>query len=180
MKITITGTTSGLGQALKNNLADHELKCLDRPNFDLDKNLDDYVSNDFDVYINNAYSKWAQIDLLYKLFEVNKTRTCKIICIGSVSADGNYDYPNPYAIHKAALDGACHQLQLMSAPCKVFNVKLGRMDTPMSKEKLGSKLDPNFVATEIIRLIHLPSNVVIKTLTLDNSSGRKSISSSIP
>lgn len=172
MKIIITGTTSGLGEALKNRLSGHELVCLDRPDYDLSKNLDSYLSDDFDVYINNAYYKWAQVDLLYSLFEVNKDRDCKIVCIGSVSADGNYDYPNPYAVHKAALDKACAQLQLMAKPCRVISVKLGRMDTPMSKEKPGAKLDPGFVAGEIIRLFDFPDKVLVKTLTIDNSDGR--------
>lgn len=172
MKIIITGTTSGLGLALKSNFSEDEVMCLDRPKYDLEKNLNEYVFTDFDVYINNAYSNWAQVDLLYKLFDANQNRDCKIICIGSVSADGNYDFPNPYAVHKAALDKACSQLQLMAKPCKILNVKLGRMDTPMAKEKLGPKLDPNFVAKEIIRLLYLPNTVNIKNLTLDNSIGR--------
>ena len=38
MKIAITGTTSGIGKALKNALSSqHEIVCLDRSEFDLSR-----------------------------------------------------------------------------------------------------------------------------------------------
>ena len=101
MKVSITGSTGGLGTAIVNTFSDCELKLLDRnKGFDLEKNLNDFIDQDFDVFINNAHSGFRQTELLYKLFESNKNRNCIIINIGSVSSDGNKDYVNEYAIEE--------------------------------------------------------------------------------
>ena len=176
MKIAITGATRGLGKATKEylkNLYGYSITEFNRPTYDLEKNLDDFVIDEFDVYINNAYSNWAQVDLLYKLYEINKHRSCMIINIGSVSADGNYDFVNPYAIHKAALDKSCMQLQLHNTNCKIVQFKLGRMSTDMVKDKPGPKLDPSWVAQQIGHVINMPYNVLPKTLVFDNVSSRR-------
>lgn len=170
MKIVITGTTSGLGKACKDELElDHLVEALDRPKYDLDVNLDAYVKTDFDVYINNAYSGYKQVELLYKLFEANKNRSCKIINIGSVVADKTYDKVYPYAIHKKALADACLQLQQIDSQCKVIHLRLGRMATPMTEHRPGPKLDPKTVVAYIDTvLLNMPTAVVIKDLTIDN------------
>lgn len=172
MKVVITGTTSGLGASLKSFFDVQDVIEMNRPRYDLNSDLDAFVTDDFDVYINNAYSGWAQVELLYKLYEKNKNRTCIIVNIGSVSADGNYDYPNPYAVHKSALDVACRQLQMQNTACRVIQFKIGRMDTKMTADKEGPKLSPSWVATEIIRAINMPPTVLVKTVVLDNVGGR--------
>lgn len=172
MKIVITGTTSGLGLACKEHFSSmHEVIELNRPQFDLDKNLDDFVCDDFDVYINNAYSNWTQVDLLYKLFEKNKDRACKIINVGSVCADRTYDKINPYAIHKLALDAACLQLQQIDSQCRIMNLKLGRMNTPMTYHRNGPKMNASIIAKQIQYLIETENSIVIKELVIDNFFG---------
>jgi NAD(P)-dependent dehydrogenase (short-subunit alcohol dehydrogenase family) len=171
MKVIITGSTRGIGQACKDYLGkvlNHQIVELNRPGYDLSANLDSFVSDDFDVYINNAYYAWAQVDLLYKLFAANQNRRCIIVNIGSVSADGNYDFVNPYAVHKAALDKACGQLQLISSQCKVVLLKLGRVDTNLVAHKSGPKMDPGWIAQQVSMLINYPHDVVPKCLVLDN------------
>lgn len=172
MKIVITGTTSGLGKACKEQFTHYEIESLDRPTYDLDVDLDAYVKNDFDVYINNAYSGYKQVELLYKLFEANKNRDCLIINIGSVVADKTYERVYPYAIHKKALADACLQLQQIDSQCKITHLRLGRMETLMTEHRPGPKLDPGTIATYIENvLLHLPPTVVIKDLTIDNFFG---------
>ena len=172
MKLVITGTTSGLGLACKDYFKQtYEVVELNRPTYDLDKNLNDYVLNDFDVYINNAYSKWAQIDLLYKLFELNKGRDCKIINIGSVCADRTYDRVYPYAIHKLALNAACLQLQQLDSKCKVVHLRLGRMQTPMTEHRPGPKMDTSLIAKHIEYIMKMDNSIVIKELSIDNFYG---------
>ena len=172
MKIVITGTTSGLGLACKEYFnIKHEVIELNRPQFDLDQNLDDFVYNDFDVYINNAYSNWTQVDLLYKLFEKNKDRNCKIINVGSVCADRTYDRVYPYAIHKLALSAACLQLQQIDSQCRIIHLKLGRMNTPMISHRNGRKMDTSIVVKQIQHLIDLDDSIVIKELAIDNFFG---------
>ena len=65
MKIIITGTTAGLGLACKEYFSpNHSIIEYNRPQHNLDVTVDTYVTTDFDVYINNAYSGWGQVDLL--------------------------------------------------------------------------------------------------------------------
>ena len=172
MRIAITGTTSGLGAACKKRFAGHELKEYNRPEYDLQRAAGAMVRRDWDVFINNAYSGWTQVDLLYKLFELNKDRQCMIINISSVCADKLYDYAYPYSVHKKALDLACLQLQQIDSKCRVINLKLGRMDTPMIAHRPGPKLQPEQVADEIAKIIDMGYGpMLIKELVLDNYYG---------
>lgn len=169
MKIVITGTTSGLGLACANFFKQHYTVVeLNKPTYDLEKNLNDFVMDDFDVYINNAYSSWTQVDLLYKLFEKNKDRHCKIINIGSVCADKTYEKVYPYAVHKLALDAACLQLQQIDSNCKITHLKLGRMNTPMTAHRTGPKMKTDTVVKFINDIVLLDNSLVIKELVLDN------------
>ena len=54
MRVYITGTTRGLGRALKKQFTklNAEVVGLDRPDYNL-KIIDSYVRDDFDIYINN-------------------------------------------------------------------------------------------------------------------------------
>lgn len=172
MRIAITGTTSGLGAACKARFAEHDIREYNRPEYDLQRTVGAMVRRDWDVFINNAYSGWAQVDLLYKLFDLNKDRQCTIINISSVCADKLYDYAYPYSVHKKALDLACQQLQQIDSKCRVINVKLGRLDTPMVAHRSGPKMDPSEIADEIARIIdrgHGP--MLIKEIVFDNYYG---------
>lgn len=172
MRIAITGTTSGLGQALAMTLSEHDVIELNRPEFDLSKDLTRLVNDDWDIFVNNAYHGWAQVDLLYALFEANKHRSCMIINIGSVSGDKLYDTVFPYSVHKKALELACLQLQQVDSRCRVVCVKLGRMQTPMVAHRSGPKMDTSLVATAIADLIRYAQGpMTIKELVLDNYYG---------
>lgn len=172
MRIAITGTTSGLGAACKRRFAEHEIREYNRPEYDLQRTVGAMVRRDWDVFINNAYSDWAQVDLLYKLFELNKDRQCMIINIGSVCADKLYDHAYPYSVHKKALDLACLQLQQIDSRCRVINLKLGRMDTPMVAHRTGPKMEPDDIAEQIEKIISMGHGpMLIKELVLDNYYG---------
>ena len=178
MNVFVTGHTSGLGKAIYDTCItyDYHTEGLSRTNgFDLSKNIENFIQRDYwDVFVNNAYYEWAQTDLLYKLFEKNKNRNCMIINIGSVSADGNYDVVNRYAVHKAALDKACMQLQLIDSECKIVQVKLGRMDTPLVAHKHARKMNTIDIAKMIINQIMLaPKDMLIKNYTIDVMHSRR-------
>ena len=76
MKIAITGHTSGIGKALT-KLCDH--KKIEWSGFSRSNNFDitsksfqtllPEVVEDCDVFINNAYDKFTQVDLLYGLWK---------------------------------------------------------------------------------------------------------------
>lgn len=176
MKIVITGHTSGLGKALYNLLSkDHEVISLSRQNgYDLSKGLDKFLIDDFDVYINNAYHDFSQTKLLYQLFEKNKYRDCSIINVGSVSADGNRDTVNEYAVHKASLEKACLQLQLIDTNCKIIHLKLGRMNTPMTDHRSEyPRIETDYIANTIEWVMGQPKDILIKNMTLDIMNSRR-------
>lgn len=176
MKIVITGHTSGLGKALYDDLSKkRDVFGLSRSSgHDLSVDLSSFMMDDFDVYINNAYHAHAQTDLLYQLFNRNKYRECIIINIGSVSADGNKDTVNEYAIHKATLEKACSQLQLIDSECRVVHVKLGRMNTPMTDHKSEyPRMDTKYISDTIGWIINQPNDILIKNLTLDVMHSRR-------
>jgi len=135
VKISITGHTSGLGKALFNHWsnAGHNLTGFSLSNgFNIDTDIEKIANVEFDIFINNAYSKYQQVELLYMLYEKNKDRKCTIINIGSASSDGNVDRIKPYAIEKLALEKACLQLQFNTSICKILLIKPGRMQTLMA------------------------------------------------
>jgi NADP-dependent 3-hydroxy acid dehydrogenase YdfG len=179
MKVCITGSSSGIGLAAKKLFLSKgfDLVTFDRSDKrDLEKNLDAFLSSDFDFYINNAHAGFKQVELLYKLWEMNNKRQCTVINIGSVSSDGNKDYVNNYAVEKSALEKACTQLQLINSRMRVSLLKLGRVDTPMVEHIQDvPKLDTSYVVDAINWIINQPKNIVIKNLTLDvvNSRVRK-------
>ena len=179
-RIYITGTSGGLGSAIKHELEPSlfvEVVDLNLPDYDLEGDLDRFLV-DFDVFINCAYSQdagFAQTELLYRLFEANKHRDCQIINIGSVSADGDRKEVNQYAIHKAALEKACSQLSLIESECRVSLIKPGRMKTRMTDHRSEFyRMDPQHVAKAIVWMMETPKELNVKSLTLDvHNSNRK-------
>jgi NADP-dependent 3-hydroxy acid dehydrogenase YdfG len=173
MKVYITGTTRGLGRALKKELSklSMEVVSLDRPDYDLanyhNDQFDKFVKDDFAIFINCATYEYAQTELLYRLAEANKDRECHIINIGSVSSDGDRMAVNKYAIEKTALEKACTQLSLINSKCKISLVKPGRMSTDMTKHITAPKLDPREVARTITWVIMQPKHINIKSMSID-------------
>lgn len=172
MKISITGHTSGLGQSLYDhwNSVGHTITGYSRENnYSLEDGIEK-ISQDvsFDVFVNNAYYSFKQVELLYKLYEKNKNRNCIILNIGSASSDGNVDRIKPYAIEKLALEKACLQLQFNSTNCKVLLLKPGRMKTKMVEHITDSKLELQSVVTAIDWMINHPPEIIIRSLTIDN------------
>lgn len=176
MKAYITGASKGFGEALKKQLewrsVLNEIVDLSRSTgFDLSEGVDDFVKDDFDVYFNNAHHGFAQIDLLYELFERNKNRRCLIVNVGSVSGDGDRKEINKYAVAKSALEKATTQLQLVpDAKCKVTLLKLGRMDTDMVKHINAPKMNVRSLAIKVLDNVvdtHFSGDSYIKTITFD-------------
>ena len=172
MKIAITGTTSGIGKELSCQLSKdgHDVLELNKNNgFDISRDADNIANIDFDVFINNAHHNFSQVNLLFKLWELNKNRKCIIISIGSVSGDGNKDKKNKYAIQKSALEKSCKQLQLTDSDAKVCLLKLGRVDTPLVKHITDyPKLDPFDIYNAISWILSQPQKITIKNLTIDS------------
>jgi len=178
MKVIITGHTSGVGKSLYDKLIElgHEVWGLSRSNaYDLSTDqLGRFVSaiKNNDIFINNAYHKWAQVDLLYKVYEEWKDTDKMIINISSVTGDMSKKYLHEYQVHKIALDNACKQLQPLGK-CKVVNVRPGWIDTNFIRNVKSTIpkdieiLTPNQVADTVIYIINQPKNVCIKSISIE-------------
>ena len=99
---------------------------------------------DCDVFFNNAFDHngdgSCQIDLLYKVWKVWRTRKTKIVCMSSIGRDlqKQKDEVPPwdegkgflgYDTFKAGLDYACKQLNMLpywelGYHCKIINISL--------------------------------------------------------
>ena len=166
MKIGITGHTSGIGKAFA-ELCDHkgiQWYGYSRTNgFDISQR-DRWLAQaagECDVFINNAYDNFYQVDLLYDLWEMWSGFDTQIVCLGSVSPDTTKDYVWAYSVHKAALDHACQQLQNIRSRCRVVNIKPGLVDTPPANEYWPElpKMDPHYMAEVIMWCIRQPEYV---------------------
>jgi NAD(P)-dependent dehydrogenase (short-subunit alcohol dehydrogenase family) len=164
MKIAITGHTSGLGKALYEfytSIPYDKVIGLSRSNgFDINNPTPilDAIQG-FDVFINNAYDGFEQVNLLYELIQGFKGR---IINISSNSSDGIKNKVWPYSVHKAALDKA--NQQLFHNGYNVTNIKFGYLDTP----KVEHINEPKIDLTDAINTIDtiIDSDQRIETITV--------------
>jgi short-subunit dehydrogenase len=126
-RVAITGHTRGLGAALFERFSVSDMVVgLSRSNgFDIRK-IDKIIEriDECDVFINNAYDRYSQVDLLYAVYDMWKDKEKKIINIGSLASMGIRDYLQPYAIHKKALHEAHTQIAYQQNKCKsyIFNI----------------------------------------------------------
>ena len=126
-RVAITGHTRGLGAALFERFSVSDMVVgLSRSNgFDIRK-IDKIIEriDECDVFINNAYDRYSQVDLLYAVYDMWKDKEKKIINIGSLASMGIRDYLQPYAIHKKALHEAHTQIVYQQNKCKsyIFNI----------------------------------------------------------
>ena len=154
-RVGITGSTSGIGKALAGYFHENEYGVTEfsRTNgYDLDADGTIprivEISDGLDIFINNSYSGFRQVELLYALWDKWKDRDRMIINISSNSGDGIKRKVHPYAIHKASLDKACEQLAYQDFPCKVVNLRPGWVNTPRVKMMVNeSKLHVQDIVT---------------------------------
>lgn len=143
MKIAITGHTSGLGKSFYDLATENSIDVVgfSRANgFDItnSNNRTDIVKNadDCDVFINNAYDRYGQIDLLYDMYESWKGKEKLIVTIGSYAANAAEWRLEPclYSTVKKALDTVTYQLvNSHKRQCKVMIVKPGYLGTGNNK-----------------------------------------------
>ena len=177
MKIAITGNTAGLGKTIHDRLREHEIL-----EFSLDNNYDIFKKedrqriidqcSDCDVFVNNAYYKWGQVDILFDLYAKWQNKNKTIINIGSVIGDTLQPWVHEYQIHKMSIDSACKQLQPLGK-CKVSNIRLGFVDSPMVENwikdlpKSFKILTSDQVADIVLYIINQPANICIKNISVE-------------
>jgi NADP-dependent 3-hydroxy acid dehydrogenase YdfG len=175
-KAAITGHTSGIGAALSKVLynSGYEIQGFSRKTgYDLSQasTINKIVENcqEASLFINNAFYEWAQIDLLYRLFESWKTEDKIIINISSNSSDGIKNFVHKYAVQKGALDMASLQLSnIPNTKCKIINIRPGWVRTPRI-EKLNIQapmLEAQDLGKLISLILELPPNMQIPSLKI--------------
>ena len=170
--IAITGHTKGIGYSIASNY-DNVIGFSRSNGYDID-NEDDrkkiiYRSQDCNVFINNAHSKFSQINLLYELFESWKNKQKHIINIGSVSSDGIKNHVWKYSIYKTALDKACEQLSNLDSECHISLVKFGYVGTEriLSRENPPvSYIDVSDAADAVINIIQTSKKYQTTSITI--------------
>tara|TARA_B100000029_G_scaffold222250_1_gene220009 strand:- start:1035 stop:1631 length:597 start_codon:yes stop_codon:yes gene_type:complete len=188
IKVAITGHTSGIGKAIFDLLKDqkeYEVFGFSRSNgWDLEEmkldpdpkkpSMDRFYEEieHYDIFINNAYHEFMQVELLFGMYDYWRKRNKTIINISSVSADKSKGEAHKYQIHKVALDKACLQLETMGK-CKIVNIRPGWVDTPIVQQYkkyvgLGIKmLEPKDVADVVWYVLQLPRHIHIKNLSIE-------------
>jgi len=161
MRIAITGTTSGLGMALKTTLSkQHEVLCIDKPYYNLSdlsvlNNID--LSN-FDVLINNAghahgggvglvnhnSNDWVDIiaiNLTAPVFLtqrfVQQNQSGKVIYITSKSIEKNIGGDSVYSASKSGLSTfiKCMRDEYADSKFKFVEIRPGRVKTEFAKNR---------------------------------------------
>lgn len=141
MKVAITGHSRGLGQALWTEFAlqhpDVELVGFSRSNgYDIaDSAVQDIIveaSRDCEIFINNAYSGFAQADIMVKMLDVWKHEPNHwIINVGSLASYHDKRRLHPYSIHKIAVDKQAEQIQANFVWPKVINFRPALFESDM-------------------------------------------------
>ena len=129
-KVAVLGHTSGIGKAIykKFDRKNYQIIGLSRSNgYDIEESISHILDaiKDVDIFINNAYAKEKNIQLLFDLYEIWKDQKKIIINISSNSSDFRPSKPRQYPIWKGALDEASNQLSYLDNPCKVINIRHG-------------------------------------------------------
>jgi len=172
MKYSITGYKSGLGKELYKTLGGFGIDKVDGK--DITKPYE-WIQDalDTDVFINNAYDGFSQVNLLEIFYKQWKHLNKTIVNISSCAADLDFLYQKNllYPIHKKSLDNACIRLQNTNSNVRVLNIKVGWMDTPMSSEFTEEKLSTEYVASKIIECV---DDKNVKSITIGDIGSWKS------
>jgi len=144
MKVAITGHTSGLGKQLWERFEPEAEAMLgfSRSNgYDIvsRENIKSIIEQvkDYDVFINNAYWGFAQVDLLNAIYKSWFGRNNTYVL--NISSNTSYHQKtkhHPYAIHKIALDEQIRQLQALKGWPALMNFRPGAFES-----KMGNLID---------------------------------------
>lgn len=173
MKISITGHTKGLGLNLTNHFQNlnFEVKGFSRSTgYDITKKCDRLriitESVDSDVFINNAYDRYGQIDLLYEIYEQWKDKNKLIVTVGSIASNAAEWRLAPclYSTIKKSLDVATYQLinSHDRKGCKLMIFKPGYLGNGPGKIQynfaanylINSIVNNNYETTELVLRPH--------------------------
>ena len=177
MKIAITGHSKGIGKALFDKLStNHTVEGFSRSNgYDIDTKQSIIIrsSNNSDVFINNAYSGFAQLDLLKGMYNQWKDSSNKTI-VNIISRTKYYKVGqtqnDEYSAHKKALDDLASTMLFNRGrkKCRIINVNPGYVRTDMVSHVSEDveMLTAQEVADCIAWAIEQPQHIEIAELSL--------------
>lgn len=175
MKYAITGHTYGLGLRLINTppIKDNYIGFSRSTGYNIndETSLEEIaeLAKDCDVFINNAYSKHGQTDLLYKIWDKWHNEDKIIVNIGSSITDGIKSFPYDYIAHKASLDKASKQLSNQTAKCKVILARFGYLGTKgiLKKDPVPNYIDLDDAVEYILYSINVCNKYKFNEFTIN-------------
>ena len=175
MKIAITGHSRGIGKELYNIFdVDHQVEGFSRSNgYNISEKhrLIARSVKDCDVFVNNAWKGYYQLELLNAVFDMWKDDETKtIVNISSLSKyHGLSGNTSGYSASKAALSHQAFILMFKTdRKCRMINVNPGYVETDMTKKLHGttSMLSAKECADAIAWAINQPQHVEIGELSI--------------
>ena len=175
MKIAITGHSRGIGKELYDIFdGKHQVEGFSRSNgFDIatQHQLIARSVKNCDVFVNNAWSGYHQIDLLNTVFDSWKDDETKtIVNISSLSKyPGLSGNTTGYSASKAALSHQAFLLMFKTdRKCRIININPGYVKTDMTKKvhDTASMLTAKECADAIAWTINQPQHIEIGELSL--------------
>lgn len=168
MKVVVTGHTSGIGSAIFDLLetSGYSVIGLSRMNgyniCDVDKVVTRIIYEDPDVFINNAYFKDSQTEILKKVYDKWKFKDKQIVNICSVAAlipENHSDYKMEYASDKREQRNFCEKVNFLyskkdfkNVKCKLTNLNFDYVKTDF-KSKHDKRKFPNLLPQEVSDVI---------------------------
>jgi len=170
MKIAITGTSTGLGRYLSNNLQNSYGVSLRDP-------IEDIVPKIIpaDIFINQAYSKnTKQSELFYNIFNqwIDKNKT--IINIGTSAIFENPNFDPIYVSNKKHLNSLARSLTMKNEykRVRVINLNPSTLENNQIFNDSYNKLKFTNLINIINFIINLPQEVEISDLTIRSTQKR--------
>lgn len=171
MKVAITGTSRGLGFALKNNLCAKWIpSSLNRPDYDIsteqgrDDIIEYLIKNDIRVFVNNAHDDFAQTKLLQRVYNIWKDDDKKIIInINSRAKYSNLSKGHMYSASKSSLSHLSDTLKFTTdKQCKIIDINFGLLESDLPS------ISYNDAADYIIWVMNRPQHVEISEISICN------------
>jgi NAD(P)-dependent dehydrogenase (short-subunit alcohol dehydrogenase family) len=179
MKAGITGHTRGLGKAIETELHRKGVETMgfSRTNgFDIsdpksrERILDEV--KDCDIFFNNAYSGYSQLDLTYEFYSRYKDQAKTFVTTGSIAANAVEWRLQPclYSVIKKALDNATYQLTNSHDKSDDFNLmifKPGYLNTDMiDYHDVSAWSDKESVAKNLVSLLLTQKDFTIPEIVM--------------
>lgn len=176
MKIGITGHTSGIGKALYDTLIYKGHTCIGfsrRNSYDIsdqeDRNAILHNVKNCDVFINNAWADFYQVDLFQGVFDMwisDKSKT--IININSRSKYGISGNPSYSATKKQLAKVAYDGMFNPDKRCRIININPGYVKTDMTADKHNTvpMLSAKECADMILWALDQPQHIEIGELSM--------------